>query len=140
MAIKTTKPDIYSAMFALNTGFDLLKSARDKFDLRSYIEAFDLARDSIRMASSAVLFKDGYISDNFEDTKAYMIRNYPGSYPMTDWQKIEVESIQEKGGMLGILLEAFEKIQKGEEKKAKHALVSAERFLDSARNHVSPQE
>ncbi len=77
------------AMYALSVAAGLLASAREKADSSEYGESVRMCRDSMRVASSAVLFRDGLVSGDFESSYSYLKKKYGGKIDADKWKEVE---------------------------------------------------
>ena len=71
------QPDLDSALCAIDTASEMLNAAAEKLSQKDYATAFNDSRDSMRVAISALLFKDGVIASTFEATADYLEKHYP---------------------------------------------------------------
>ncbi|HSB47699.1 MAG TPA: hypothetical protein VLD37_06830 [Candidatus Bilamarchaeum sp.] len=131
------KPDYASALIALNAATDLLESAREKMTHDDLPGALENSRDAIRLASSALLFRDGYVAGSLEDTASYLSKRYPGVFPLADWDTLEVAA-SGRVTLYKLLLSAMGKIKKDAREEAGRALTTAEAFISSARSELEP--
>ena len=133
-----TQPDMASAVFALERASYMLESARERFGRRDYPGAFEESRNAIRMASSAMLFRDGYVSENLETTVSYLVQRYPGAFPVEEWQRLEDVPMEDTPGLYNMILGAMGKIKKTGEQEAMEAMALADAFIGSARAEMGP--
>jgi hypothetical protein len=131
------KPDYASALIALNAASDLLESARERMGHEDPQGALENSRDAIRLASSAILFRDGYVAGSLEDTANYISKRYPGVFPLSDWDVIEVAASGHVS-LYKLLLLAMGKIKKNDKDDASKAITTAEAFIASARSELEP--
>lgn len=127
------EPDRASAAFALAAASELLTLARVRLGRKDFSGSFEESRNAIRMASSAILFRDGYVADSFDSTLLYLLKHYPGMLPLDDWQRLEQIPAYDTPGLYNMLLSAMGKLKKTGEQEAKQAVVVAEAFIASAR-------
>lgn len=117
------------AIYALSIAAELLQSAQDNASDSSFEEAIIQSRDSIRMASSAILFKDGFVATDLESSCTYLKKKYSKAIPVDEWRHVETLA---NSGPFDRLVGLFG-IGKGRlEKNAKEALEAANRFLSAS--------
>lgn len=126
-------PDRLSAIYALSTASMLIEDAKDKYDRGNFVGTITSSRDAMRMASSALLFNDGYIAPTFEATVFYLSKKYPKRFPLEEWKAAESPSIS---GRLSSLLGSALSMQE----EASKALNSAEKFVAEARQLLRIRE
>ncbi len=126
-------PDRLSAIYALSSASMLLDEARYNYDRGDFMGAVTSSRDAMRMASSALLFNDGYIAPTFEATLVYLSRKYPGRLPLDGWKAAESPSF---AGRLTIIMGGKRFLQQEAEK----ALESAGTFVKEARTFLGVRE
>jgi len=129
-------PDPAGATAALATASDLLESARDCYARGDYATAFTDARDCMRMASSAILMRDGYVATTLEASVAYLESRYAGKVPVDSWERMETAFPGETIGVMNALMSALGKSRKPDRENTGEALGAAERFLASARTII----
>ena len=134
--IARKNPDIPSAMFAIDAASAILNAAREKFSHKNYKEAFQESKDAIRMASSALLIRDGYVASTFEATIMYIADRYQDRLPVDEWQHLESVLTGDGPGLLNLILRLTGKNKKTGEEEASQALTIAERFLVSVKAMV----
>ena len=118
-------PDTERAAYALSAAAGLLESAERKNSESDYGETITLARDSMRIASSAVLFLDGKVAPDLETSCRYLREKYGDVVKVEEWQEVEQLS---RIGVIGRLAGMFggaKRLQKDAEK----ALGAAARFF-----------
>lgn len=130
-----TGPDMASAIYAVSIAADMLESAKERFSEGDLQGALENSRDAIRIASSAVLFRDGYITDDFDKTVRYLSRRYDSIFPLREWERVEMTYLGE-GGLYNIILKAVGKQRKSDEEKVHDAVAVAERFIETARREL----
>ena len=128
--------DLASAVLALDLASSLLDIARERFLRGDYHGSLEQSRDAIRVASSAMLFKDGYISASFESTLNYFLKNYPGAFPLDEWRGLETAYTQY--GLFSMIMKALRKEKKAGEDEASAAIAAASAFINSARARMGP--
>jgi hypothetical protein len=133
-----TQPDMASALFALELASGMLDSARERFARQDYNGAFEESRNAVRMASSAILFRDGYVSDNLESTVSYLLQRYPGAFPVEGWQGLEDIPLEDTPGLFNMVLSAVGRLKKAGEQEASEALALAAAFVESAWAEMMP--
>ena len=128
-------PDYASAMVALTAASDLLALARDKLAHDDIEGAIESSRDAIRLASSAILYRDGYVSGSLEDTEDYISKKYPGVFPVGDWDRIEITA-SPRVTLYKMVLSAMGKIRPPDRSVAEEAVVIADTFIRTARHEL----
>lgn len=126
-------PDRLSAIHAVSVASNLVREARENYRRGDFMEAISTSKNAMRIASSAVLFRDGYISSTFEDTVLYLSRKYPGRFPLEKWKETESPSIAGR----------FKSIIGGRkllEKEAGEAVETADKFVNQARVFLDIRE
>jgi uncharacterized protein (UPF0332 family) len=83
-------PDPSRAISAVMVAEELLESAKEKFRERKRDEALEDVKNAIRMASSAMLYYDGYVARTLDTTCYYLQNHYPEKFPTNEWRIIEV--------------------------------------------------
>jgi hypothetical protein len=131
------KPDYASALIALNAASDLLESAREKLLHDDLPGALESSRDAIRMATSALLFRDGYVAASLEATADYLSKKYPGIFPLGEWDIVEVAA-SGRITLYKFLLSAMGKLKKSDRQEADRAVETAETFIQTARMELEP--
>lgn len=134
--LSKTTPDIAKAIYSISMASELLDAAVDRFYAEDYMDAYDNARNSIRMSGMALLYRDGFISENFNSVALHLRENYDGLLPIEEWEYIEGTSPSE-GLLYNMLLKAMGLIQKSGERQAKEAVQVAGKFLETARSELS---
>jgi uncharacterized protein (UPF0332 family) len=128
-----SRPNPVGAVMALDAAADLLASAADKLAMGDYEGAFSDARNSMRLASSALLLRDGYVAVTLEATVSYLEERYTGMVPMESWMEMETAFPGETAGIMGRLLGALGKNKRIDRESTEQALAAARSFLRSAR-------
>ncbi len=113
------------AIEALSIATELLVSAKEKADTGLFNESLILSRDSMRIASSAILFHDGLVAGDFDSCYGYLKKEYGKSVPLDEWKEVEKIS----GSVESFLGRIFGRGNKDIEKNAMISLDSAVRFL-----------
>lgn len=134
-ALVPKHPDYGSAIVAISAASDLLALAREKLAREDAEGAMEGSRDAIRLASSAILFRDGYVSGSLEDTADYIAKKYPGLFPIEGWERIEIAS-SPRVTLYKMFLSAMGKIKKPGRESAEEAIITAETFIESARSEL----
>jgi len=129
-------PDRASAQNALRLASDLLSISRERFAEGDYPGAFEQSRNAIRMASAALLFKEGYLSDSLDATTAFLLKRYPGVFPVQEWLGLESMPAEGAPGLYNMILSAMGKIKKTGAQEAKEAILVAESFFMSAESEL----
>ena len=127
------EPDPARALFALKMASETLMAANELYSRKEYAGAFVNSRDAIRLVSSALMFRDGYISDTFDGAIAHMLERYPGLFPVAEWQQIESFPLESAPGLLNLILRLLGRLKKPGEQEANQALKAASSFVESAR-------
>src|SRR4030095_7106726 len=130
------KPDLASALYAMDLALEMLQSAKEKLSKEDYRGAFDASKNAVRLASSAVMFRDGYVSDNLESTAAYLLQKYPGDFPVEEWHKLEEMTIEGGYGLYYMIMKAMGKVKKAGEAEAIEAFEVANHFIQSALGEI----
>lgn len=126
-------PDPLAAMLAMQAASDVLSSASERFGQGDYEDAFAGARDSMRLVSSALLLRDGYVAATLDATLSYLQFRYEGMLPLEAWAEAErtLPAGPTLAGALAALLGRNKRIgREGTER----ALAAAESFFASARS------
>jgi hypothetical protein len=117
------------AVYAISVANELLLSAQKKASKSSFEEAIIESRDSMRIASSAILFRDGYIANDLESSCIYLKKKYGDVVPVDEWRFVEsmvqsspIDSLVSKLG--------FGKTNR--EDQAKKAINAADRFISAS--------
>lgn len=129
-------PDSARAILAVRLASDVLDAARQRYELKDFEGALESSRDSVRLSSSALLFRDGYISDTLDGTLDYLSHRYPGVFPLEGWRRMESAIVGGGRGLYAILMEAFGKAKKAGEEDARDAIAVASAFLKSAQSEM----
>ncbi|MFH1521290.1 MAG: hypothetical protein ABID61_06610 [Candidatus Micrarchaeota archaeon] len=125
-------PDIVKAAFALELALNMLDLAKEKLDSGNHVAAFEEARNSIRVTSSAILFKDGCVFCDFDGTSSYLCHTYPHIFNIRQWKRLESIDLASGPGFYNVLLKLVRKIINIEKHESKQAVLLAWQFLDSA--------
>ncbi len=126
-------PDHASALFALDAAAGLLALAHNHMQRGEFKSSLVESRNAIRMASSALLFRDGIVADSLDTALQYLLRKYPGLLPLEGWQRLESLPDEDAPRLYNLLLSAMGRLKKTGEQEAKEALGIAELFIGSAR-------
>jgi hypothetical protein len=129
--ITRKNPDTTGARFAANAALDILAMARERLNNRDYQGAFRESKDAIRMASSALLLRDGYVASTFEATIRYIEERHSGQLPIEEWQYLENMLTGEGPGLLNLIVRFAGKNKKTGKQEASQAMAIAERFVAS---------
>jgi hypothetical protein len=114
---------------------DLLSAAKERYSSGDLQSALEGSRDAIRVASSAILFRDGYITDDFDKTVRYLSRRYDGLFPLRDWERVEMTYLGE-GGVYNMLLRMMGMRRRSDSEMVRAALDVAERFIETTRREL----
>lgn len=128
-------PDMISALAAVEAASEMLLLASDMLERGDYAGSLEQSRGALRVAASALLFRDGIIAQTFEATAEHIERAYPKTFPLRDWQRIEKTVTGEGPGLLNLLIRASGKHTGIPE--AKDALTVATTFLNNVKQLVS---
>ncbi|MFH1394460.1 MAG: hypothetical protein ABII71_03685 [Candidatus Micrarchaeota archaeon] len=104
MDIARTTPDDENALFALAIAADLYESAKSRLESGDSRGSLSDSKNCIRMAASALLYKDGYMAASLETTIYYLEKNYSGMFPVQDWKIIEELQPDDVGGIYSFLV------------------------------------
>ena len=116
------------AAYALEVAASLLGTAKEMADQSSVDDAITTARAAMRMASSALLFKDGLISSDFNSSCDYLQKKYGDELPVSQWKRVEQLT---KTSIVDKLADIFS--SKGRlEKNANEAMDAAHKFLSAS--------
>lgn len=135
-SMEKTSPNISKSVFALELAANLLDVAKEKLDCGDHVAAFEEARNSIRIASSAILFRDGCNLYNLEDTSSYLCHTYPHIFNVKEWKHLESIDLATGPGFYNVLLKLVRKIINIEKHESKQAILFAWQFLDSAHSVI----
>ncbi|MBN1170478.1 hypothetical protein JXA56_05620 [Candidatus Micrarchaeota archaeon] len=129
-----TEPDYIQASIAINAASEMLNSAKEKMKFRDYGNSFEDARNVIRIAVSALMFKDGMIVQTFDATIQYLNEKYPETFPVEKWKSIEKTMTGEGPGLVNRIIEIIGK--KPREADAGDAVKVANEFLNTVKKLV----
>lgn len=132
------KPEPSKAMFAIEAAADLVESARIGIRQNNFEQAYEDSKNAIRMASSAIMYNDGYIANSLDGAYDYMEKVQGKKELVEDWRNIEIKSPENTGFFDRILdfLRLKKKSYVNTEESARKALSVAEVFVQSARTIV----
>ncbi len=125
-------PDPLAAMLAMQAASDVLSSASERFGQGDYEDAFAGARDSMRLVSSALLLRDGYVAATLDATLSYLQFRYEGMLPLEAWA--EAERTLPAGPLAGALAALLGRNKRIGREGTERALAAAESFFASARS------
>ncbi|MBU0591812.1 hypothetical protein KKF81_00270 [Candidatus Micrarchaeota archaeon] len=125
-------PDMPSAVEAISSASEALNFAKEKFNQQNYGESIHESKSAIRLASAAVLFRDGYIASTLNATIRYLEEHYPDKFPNEDWKKLELIPDGEGPGLMNIIIRML-KNSDNRKRDAEHAISVAEKFLSHLR-------
>lgn len=132
------KPEPSKAVFAVEAAADLVSAAKNEIGQKRYADAYDDARNAIRMASAGIMYNDGYVANTREGAYDYMERVQGDKTLADEWKSVEIMAPENKG-IIDRLLE-FLRLKKGAETNnelsARKALSVAETYVQSARTLV----
>jgi len=129
----STGPDFASAVLALDLASNMLDQAKEKFERGDFAGSMEDSRNAVRVATSAILFKDGFVSDSFESTLNHLLKNYPGAFPLEEWRKLEISAPENGYGLYHMMVVALRMVKKADEDEAGKAIAIAAMFINSAR-------
>lgn len=129
MGVIKVNPEPYKAMHAIETAKELLEAAEEKFDNGQYEDAYGNALNSMRMASSALMFMDGEIAQTLETAAEYIQKRYE-KVPVDGWKDAEYQDPMKKGPWQR-LLELFGLRRKDDKAMATKVLGVAKIFISS---------
>ena len=125
------QPDTVGAMLAIDAAIGILVSAKERLAHDDFEEAFLEAKHAMRMASSALLIRDGYLAASLDATVIYLSDKYPGMVPVGEWHEIENRVTGEGPGLLNLVVRLMGKTRKVDEADARSAVMLAGRFIAS---------
>ncbi len=128
-----SRPAPVAAVMALNTAAELLESAAEEFAREDYPSSFMDARNSMRLASSALLLRDGYVGVTLEATTSYLEARYAGMVPVETWKELETAFPGETAGIMSRFLGTLGRNKKIDRESTEQALAAANDFLRSVR-------
>ena len=132
-------PEPSRAIFAVETAAHLIEAAKTELENRRYEEAYEDAKNAIRMASAAMMYNDGYVANNIEGAYEYMDKKYGEKVMVKEWKTVEVRS-PENRGIIDRLLEMLRLKKRKEDEMeidARKALHVAEVFVESGKALLS---
>jgi len=125
-------PEPSKAVYAAGMAKDFIESAKEKMDSGRYDDAMEDIKNAIRIASSAIMYNDGYVANTLDTTCYYLQNHYPEKFPVKEWKIIELGT---KTGvrMVDAVMErlGFGKKQDAKKNEAERALAIAEAFVQS---------
>jgi len=124
------------AFYAIITAAGILLEAKQKADESKFDEALALSRDSMRMASSAVLFRDGFVAADLGSSLAYLAKNYGDRIPVAEWKAVESLSKSSVVDRIGAIFGLSDRTQL--EKNVNLAIESADKFIGAAGDVLGP--
>jgi hypothetical protein len=128
-------PDMISALQAVDAASQMLLQASEMLESGNYPESVEQSRRALRVAASALLFRDGVIAQTFEATAEHIEKAYPKTFPLRDWQEIEKKVTGDGPGLLNLLIRASGRQPGGQD--ARNALLVATDFLNNVKQLVS---
>jgi len=138
IGIVKIKPEPSKAIFAVEAAADLVRAAKNEIDRKKYDDAYEDARNAIRMASAGMMYNEGYLASTQEGAYAYIEKKHGDKNMAEGWKKVEVRSPQNRG-LIDKILE-FLRLKKGaetiDELGARKALAVAEVYVQSARSLI----
>ena len=112
-----------------------LELARRSFYDGDMQAALENSRDCMRLVSSAILFRDGYVTNDFDKTVRYLSKRYDSIFPLRDWERAEMTYLG-SGGLYNMIMAAMGKPKKTDRELVGEALKAAERFFETARREL----
>jgi len=134
MGVIKVNPEPYKAMHAIETAKELLEAADEKLDKGEYEDAYANALNSMRMASSALMFMDGEIAQTLETATEYIQKRY-SKVPVEGWKDAEYQDPMKKG-LWERLLELFGFRRKDDKALATKVVGIAKIFVSSVEEVV----
>lgn len=134
-SLQRVEPEAGRGVYALSVAMDILESARQKAADSRFDDAIVLCRDSMRMASSALLFEDGVVAGDLEASCDYISRKYGDSVPTGEWKAVESMALT---GPADRILAVFGRSGGTAGQKAKAVLESAFRFIGAVSEIMRP--
>ncbi|MEW6721966.1 MAG: hypothetical protein AB1324_01755 [Candidatus Micrarchaeota archaeon] len=123
-------------MMELGLAMAMLDSARVRAGRQDYLSALADCKNAIRLASSALLRRDGCVCESLEETISYLAGRYPGSLPLNEWRGLEEALVEGGHGLYNMLMEAMGKVKKAGPEEAYGAIGIAEQFIARAREEM----
>jgi uncharacterized protein (UPF0332 family) len=127
--LQRVEADAERAVYALSVAMELIRSAEDEASRSQYRDSVDSARNSMRMAASALLFRDGYVATDLETSCSYLRRHYADIVPVDDWVAVEAMAHPKPFEQLGAI---FSMAKSKPHDTAIRALEAAGRFVQAA--------
>ncbi len=127
------EPDLAGAVLAVHLASQMLDKARENLSRKDYLGALEESRNAMRIASSALMLRDGNMAGSLEATMAYLSSSYPGRFPLRSWYVAETAMVSKGGGLYGTFLGVIGRAAKSLEQEANDAINAADLFLDSVR-------
>jgi len=124
------------AFYAIITAASILIEAKQKADESKFDEALELTRDSMRLASSAVLFRDGFVAVDLSSSIEYLTKNYKDQIPVEEWKSVETTFKSSIVDKIGAIFGLGNKAQL--EKNVNLAIESADKFIGAAGEVLGP--
>lgn len=127
------EPDLAGAVLAVGMASEMLNRARECFANKDYSAALGEARDSMRLASSALMLRNGHMAGSLDATLDYLSHYYPGKLPLMSWYKAETAVVAKSGGLYNIMAVMLGKAVRDPEQEASNAMNAASTFLEAVR-------
>ncbi len=130
-AIRMT-PEPSRAVFAVETATNFLETARTELERGLYEDAYEDAKNAIRMAVTAMMYNDGYVAKTIESAFEYIEKKHGKPELVREWRRIEINAPSNRGIIEKIV--QFFGFKKSEELKEEviKTLSVAEIFVESA--------
>lgn len=134
IGIVKISPEPTKAVIAIETASNMIEAAQSEIDNGKYEDAWEDAKNAIRMAAAAIMYDDGYITNTMEGALEYIGRKYERPKLVKEWKEIEIKSPANRGWIyiIGEIV-GISKKQKGlDESEVRKALSVAETFIEIA--------
>ncbi|MFH1221580.1 MAG: hypothetical protein V1492_00680 [Candidatus Micrarchaeota archaeon] len=129
-----THPEPYKAVYALETAKEFIKNAEEDMLRNDYNSAYGNSLHAMRMASSAVMFLDGYIAQTLDSATYYLKEKYV-QLPADEWRQIELDD-PTKRGLADRFAEALGRKKYDERQASARAVAVAREFVISVEKMV----
>ena len=131
-------PNPAAALLAMSAASDSIGAARERLARGDFHGSFVDSKNAIRFTSSALLLREGFVSDTAEGVAAYLASSHPGRFPTEEWLELERIPDDDSPGLYNMLLSAMGRLKKAGEQEAIHALSDAESFIAAADSGSGP--
>jgi hypothetical protein len=126
-------PEPERAIYALTIAAQLLEEAKDQAEESVFEQTIIKARDSMRIACSAILFKDGFIAPDLDSSCNYLRKKYGERIPINEWKHVEQIA---KGNPIEKISSFLGFGKNTQQENAKKALEVAGKFLDASNSLI----